>query len=517
MDHAAKMKFVLAMTKHTLDHIKHYDSGGTVTTQGAPLLNQNDNNNVVSGTGGSANTTSGGIIGQVGDFLGTTDKFQAGSANIQAGTNQGQLNNAYTNVQQGLANQGQLVNTIQPQAAQGVNTQNNLTNQLTQRANGQGPNPALNQLNQATANNTANQAALMASQRGASANPGLIARQAAMQGAANQQTAAGQAATLESQQQIAAQNQLQNLAATQVNQAGQVVNNENQMQQGEQGILQNANTAANNAAVNMQSNVNNANAQTAAANQNNSNGLVGGLAKGLGSALGFSFAEGGEVPSETEADDQKEKYASGGPVSMVGDFISGANNVSTGQLNGVSGPDMPKFTGMGHYDYQGKTKKEDSKPTGKVNDDVFQKASQGSLGVGTPAAAEPDLLGVGSLAPEVAETGAGSSLLGLAPLAAGLAKGGKAGKSVPAMVSPGEIYLSPEKVRQVLKGANPMRIGEHIPGKAKVKDDSYSNDTVPKNLKTGGIVVPRHITTHKHADSKSMDFVRKVAAKKGLK
>lgn len=502
MDHAAKMKFVLAMTKHTLDHIKHYDSGGTVTTQGAPLLNQNDNNNVVSGTGGSANTTSGGIIGQVGDFLGTTDKFQAGSANIQAGTNQGQLNNAYTNVQQGLANQGQLVNTIQPQAAQGVNTQNNLTNQLTQRANGQGPNPALNQLNQATANNTANQAALMASQRGASANPGLIARQAAMQGAANQQTAAGQAATLESQQQIAAQNQLQNLAATQVNQAGQVVNNENQMQQGEQGILQNANTAANNAAVNMQSNVNNANAQTAAANQNNSNGLLGTIGKGLSSL----FAEGGEVPSETEADDQKEKYASGGPVSMVGDFISGANNVSTGQLNGVSGPDMPKFQGIDTDGWKKSDKKEETKGSpgnlpgaGPVSESILP------AGTTTQAGGAADLLSGG--APELAE---------VAPLALA-AKGGKAGKSVPAMVSPGEIYLSPEKVRQVLKGANPMRIGEHIPGKAKVKDDSYSNDTVPKNLKTGGIVVPRHITTHKHADSKSMDFVRKVAAKKGLK
>lgn len=70
-------------------------------------------------------------------------------------------------------------------------------------AQGTGPNPAQAALNQSTGQNVANQAALMAGQRGAGANVGLLARQAAQQGANTQQQAVGQAATLQANQQIA--------------------------------------------------------------------------------------------------------------------------------------------------------------------------------------------------------------------------------------------------------------------------------------------------------------------------
>ncbi len=79
-------------------------------------------------------------------------------------------------------------------------------------ANGVGPNPAQAALNQATGQNVANQAALMAGQRGAGANAGLLARQIAQQGAATQQQAVGQGATLQAQQQL---NALQGLSAQQ--------------------------------------------------------------------------------------------------------------------------------------------------------------------------------------------------------------------------------------------------------------------------------------------------------------
>lgn len=84
-----------------------------------------------------------------------------------------------------------------------------LAGQLGQLAAGQGPNPALAQLQQATGQNVANQAALMAGQRGAGANTGLMARQIAQQGAATQQQAAGQAATMQAQQQLGAMGALQ--------------------------------------------------------------------------------------------------------------------------------------------------------------------------------------------------------------------------------------------------------------------------------------------------------------------
>ncbi len=93
--------------------------------------------------------------------------------------------------------------------------------------------------------------------------------------------------------------------------------------------------------------------------------------------------------------------------------------------------------------------------------------------------------------------------------------GGKAEGRVPAMVSPGEVYLSPEKVRAVIhEGADPMKIGEHIGGKAKKKNDSLKNDIVPKTLEEGGVVIPRHITTHKMAADKAALFVHRAMAKK---
>lgn len=290
MDPKKRLEFIHKMTKMGLDHLQHLDIGGTV-------------NNAVDPNKG--------LAGTIGGLLGTTDNFQAGSADINAGTTQGQLNQAYNGVQTGLNQQQGIADTLNPQVAQGVAQQQQLAQQFAAQANGTGPSVAVNQLNQATQANTANQAALMASQRGAGANAGLIARQAAQQGAANQQQAAGQAATLKAQEQIAGQQNLASLSGNQISQAGSAVGNSSQAQQGEQNILQNANTSANNAAVNMQSNINNTNSQTAMANQNSANGLVGGLLKGASGA--FGFAEGGEVAKPTgrpnvAPDSHPEKY-----------------------------------------------------------------------------------------------------------------------------------------------------------------------------------------------------------------
>ncbi len=169
-----------------------------------------------------------------------------------------------------------------------------LAQQLQQQAAGQGPNPAMAQLAQQTGANTANQAALMAGQRGASGNAGLIARQAAMQGGANQQQAVGQGATLQAQQQIAAQQQLQQQQAAMANLSTQQVG---QQQQQGNAYTQNAlgaTTGFLNAATGLQSNANNANASIASGNQRAQAGLVSGILNGAGSALGL--AHGGQVP-----------------------------------------------------------------------------------------------------------------------------------------------------------------------------------------------------------------------------
>ncbi len=100
------------------------------------------------------------------------------------------------------------------------------------------------------------------------------------------------------------------------------------------------------------------------------------------------------------------------------------------------------------------------------------------------------------------------------------AKGGQAGSRVQAMVSPGERYLPPAVVQQVASGRkDPMKAGEKIQGTPKVggAKDSYANDTVPKTLESGGIVLPRHVTQGKDAPEKAAEFVRAILARKGLK
>jgi hypothetical protein len=94
------------------------------------------------------------------------------------------------------------------------------------------------------------------------------------------------------------------------------------------------------------------------------------------------------------------------------------------------------------------------------------------------------------------------------------------GGQVPALLSPGEKYLAPDKVAKVANGADPMREGKTVPGKPKVggaKND-YANDTVKATLQEGGIVLPRSVTQSKNPHWAAKKFVEEVMAKKhGLK
>ncbi len=169
-----------------------------------------------------------------------------------------QQQNAVAQQQQGLANQ--------LAAANGVGTQNqaisglqNTADMYRNIASGQGPNPAQAALNQATGQNVANQSAMMAGQRGAGSNIGLMARQAAQQGANTQQQAVGQGATLQAQQQM---NALSGLAAAQ-QAVGGLGSTQVGQQQGQQGAM--ANQA--NQVANQQISQSNANAQANMANQ----------------------------------------------------------------------------------------------------------------------------------------------------------------------------------------------------------------------------------------------------------
>jgi hypothetical protein len=131
-------------------------------------------------------------MGFIGSLLGTKSGNTGGAGMNYAatGVDPEQLKAAYQQVQSGLGQQ------------------QNFINLLNQQVQGGGPNPAQLQFGQNIDTLNQQQAGAISSQKGIS--PALAARLIAMQGGAAKQNAAGDAATLQAQQQIQAQNQLQN-------------------------------------------------------------------------------------------------------------------------------------------------------------------------------------------------------------------------------------------------------------------------------------------------------------------
>ena len=325
------------------------------------------------------------------------------------------------------------------QGVNGVQNQQAVLSQLQGIANGTGPNPAMAQLAQTTGTNVKNTAAELAGQRGASANVGLQGRQIAQQGAATEQQATGQAATLAAQQELAALNSEGQIAGQQVGETQGALNAANNAATTNQGQLLGAQGAYNTNITGGQGNLNAANVTSAGQLLNGGLSLAGSVANAAGT---------GQVAGNT--------LASNGSPTVSG----GAYNTPSGGGN-IFG----------------------------VNTNPISEANGGMIHKPIPGPHKSHVANY-------------------------LFAGGKA-DAVPAMVSPGEVYLSPDKVQKVLhEGANPMKIGEKFPGKPKVKGDSKKNDILPRTLEEGGMVIPNHITRHKMSAEKSELFVHRENAKK---
>ncbi len=270
-----------------------------------------------------------GLTGGVGGNTGAAGmRYQATLPDVRRAVTDQQNQEGYNLARSGLGQQQAFVDALRAQ--NGISNQSNvfaqqqaLANQLGALSQGQGPNPAQNMLAQATGQNVANQAALMAGQRGAGANVGLLARQIANQGANIQQQSAGQAATMGAQQQLAALGQLQNqqalmgnLANQQVNQQAQALGGYNQAAQNFQGNLLNSIAQENAANVSGQNSANAANAGIAQVTARNQGQLLGGVLQGGGAAIG-AMAEGGMVPQRA------------GPSSHIGMYF---NNMADGGM-----------------------------------------------------------------------------------------------------------------------------------------------------------------------------------------
>lgn len=479
------------------------------------------------------------------------------TANLIQPATADQANAQYGSAQSGIQSQQGFLNAVNAQ--NGLKNQQNVFGQLQGVANGTGPNPAQAMLANSTGQNVANQAALMAGQRGSSANAGLIARQAAQQGAATQQQAAGQGAALQAQQSLGALNQLGGIATNQANQQANATNAYTNATQAEQQQINNALASQNQQNVQMQTGINNNNTALAGGLQSAQVGAVGGIANSLGpvaSNLGSLFG-GGSTPSPdgtfgstllSDTGDTQgaaisggfgkaSMYADGGDVDQqtipnnatpldasTGATSQGAKSALGQYLTNPQAPDesQPAMTAAGTTAGGGIGSLGGSLVGAAGSLAKNQVVSQGLKQVGNWAGDAANSVGDWFSGMTAADIGAslgeaGTAVAGgaadAAPVVALAAKGGR----VPAMVSPGEQYIPPKDIAKVKAGANPLKTGERIPGKPKFPGNDYRNDTVPKTLQAGGLVIPNEVMQAKDPHKAAANFVAAHLAQRSKK
>ena len=349
--------------------------------------------------------------------------------------------------------------TANPSDPTGNANLQNSYQQLQNVAAGNGPNPAMAQYNQNIQGLAKQQAGAIGSIQGIS--PALAARMASQQGSAAMQNAAAQGASVEAQQQLGAMGQAANVA-------------------GQQGMI----------ASGMQQNVNNVNSGLAQTTMQGQQGMVGNLfnAVGLGGKTAMGGARGGVV-----GQDFARPMADGGDVGPMSSFTQFLQGRAQAPMAANVQPTMnlAPISSMG----------------GGLGGSL--KGSKAS-----PASTAPQNAGQGPTMANAASSGAGipyAQPMGLGYGAApAMAKGGK----VPAMVSPGEVYIPPGNVGKAAKSANPLASGKKIPGTPKVAGNSYANDVVPAKLEAGGVVIPNSIMQSKDPAAGAKDFIAGIIAKR---
>lgn len=238
--------------------------------------------------------------------------YQATQAPVQAPINQSQLSQNWADQTAAMTKQAEFIKALGMYGGANLQDvfgmqkgllgqQQGLADQLQGQTMGRGPNPALDQLALTTGQNIANQASLMAGQRGASHNAGLLGRQIGMQGAQTQQASVGQAAVLRAQQQLAAQAALSqqlgvmggqqaamgNLAGNQIGNEQTALSNFANMANAKAGQGLVAQGGYNNALVGAYGATNPANSGVAQINAKAQQELLANLFKGLSSASGL--------------------------------------------------------------------------------------------------------------------------------------------------------------------------------------------------------------------------------------
>lgn len=455
---------------------------------------------------------------------------------------------APVNTYQATGNYQPAISAAQSQATGGagpaqdtIRRQSALSDQLEAASRGEGPNPALEQLRQTTQANARAASGTAASARGI--NPAIAARMGVDAAAGANQQAAGQAATMSAQQQIAARQALgANLSATAGTQLGQqatgiqALGTAGGLQQGQQQI--NAQVAGQNAALDLgaqqlQAGIESGNAQANA-------GIVGGLLNGAGAAAGAGALSDERVKKDVHRSETREAVPG----------VPQATFRYKGEPEGA-----PKHVGVIAQDLE----KKHPELVGRTADGLrtvparppFAYAQGGDVQDGAPppplysyldklhaAQGLADGGGVAPAKPSAAATaGAGLSAFGKSMskpehdgfhditamhLSGMYANGGSihSAQPVDALLSPGERVIPAAVAHSPsapARAAHMVEDGEaaEVPGRAKVAGDSPKNDTVHARLEPGSIVIPRSVVNRKDAPRATASFVASVLKRSG--
>jgi hypothetical protein len=348
--------------------------------------------------------------------------------------------------------------------------QQNLANSLLQQSMGRDPQTGLpvqslaeKQLANTTGQNVAMQQGLMGSQRGANANPALMARQAARQGGSMQQQASGQAAVLRAGEQLEAQKQLQ--------QQQQMMGNQSiQAQSGLMGAL----AAQNATGVQAQLGAQNINANVYGQNAQQAGNIFGGAMNAIGSMMGMGMAGGGQVPGYYDggitqyatAPSQMPALVPYQSQKAVAIFDKGGKNKNNSppprETVGEAGPwELGGGMAGGPGDTEGMP---------SMNTDPI---SMPSMGIDTMMAAQ------GGAVPFSTALVQGGYVPGQAQVQGDSQKN----DLIPAMLSPGEIVLP----RSVTKSANPDKAAvEFLQALRAKKSGGYGDVVQARKMNKGG-------------------------------
>ncbi len=367
------------------------------------------------------------------------------------------------------ASQGQAAtaNTNYGQANTGLS---NLASALTTQMNGGGPNLANAQLQSATGQNVANQAALGAGQRGAAGNVGLMARQIGQQGQQIQQQAAGQSAQNVLAQQLAAQQQLAGVLGTQGSLANQNYGT------AQSGVTAGSQIGANAAAQNTQGNQQ----------------LLSGLG---GAAMQLLAADGGQVPHMADGGDTANPFSGYGAPSGNSPYNSAFNfNFLNQRPAGAPPPTpAPNMTNQG-----------------------VMPGTNGTVGVSQRQGAGSGIRNQGGFDPNQGAAGQAPTPVVSGPMQDPTQNAANGGMILP--FAPRQAPSMTPNGQQGLAKGGPINFkpGGSVPGQPmKPGINDIKQDTVPAMLTPKEIVLPLTVTQHPDAPQKAADFVANIKAKDG--